>query len=241
MDNNNNEEYVIQKDGRILHRKYLEQEVSVTAEIAAAFSTNANHELKNVINMSEFGFPDYGLAAVSINNRGSHFWSVRVLNLIMNCPFKMKGKHLVPDFTSTDKPMSLKWKVEEPMKIMLGVFIEGQSSGKHYLLTYDSIGRHWRLPLSNLYENCELCHGQSIMSGITDLNILAQVLKNFSASQWQADLSNLHLPEQTESMFAFTPTNEGFDQYSLIKNYVDWTKFCKKVSNSVLNERMILS
>lgn len=188
---------------------------------------------------------NYGKAGVSMLEK-YEMWSVRVLKLALNAPFVLTDGVHTPAFNSPDEPiMPMIWTPPSNMSLVLGITVLRDGigpgtykfyAGDHYLVAFSGDGNMWRLPLSNLYEDCKLCHGQEVVKRPTAMEIVGRSCDLFNKSQWNADLyaeGDRTRREATRKMFRFKPLEKGFEQLAI---ETDWTKLCQKVALEKLNQ-----
>lgn len=214
------------------------ERINVNDSLAAAFSANLVRKCPATMAMGG----DYGMAGIAMIDK-YEVWSVRVNQMSMEAPYALvEGVH-VPVFDSGTLPvMPMKWKPPSTMKLVLGITVFFHASnrqyytGDHYLVAYDNSNRMWRLPLSNLYEDCKLCHGQAIQYTSCTLDAVKRACELFSRSRWNADLYKPHQQGNTSCLFRFKPTADGFEQqHPLLAAGKDWTSVCEKVAVEKLN------
>lgn len=190
---------------------------------------------------------DYGNAGVAITG-SLEMWSVRVANMKITTHFSLKDGIHTPAFANPEQPiMTMEWK--PPMTLILAITVILDKTkwayygGDHYLVAIDNRGGMWRLPVSNLYEDCKLCHGQQTKLKETSLEVVLHCCDLFPKSQWNADLyaeSDRKRFEATGRMFRWKPLEKGFQQLETLPlSGKDWTSLCQKVSSDKLNQLIL--
>jgi hypothetical protein len=183
------------------------------------------------------------LAAQSDNNA---IYSLPVHKLTINAPFQTTEKGVLsPAFDSTSAPQFIiEWQVPETMRLMLLVSIYADyskaSGGDQYLAAFDKVGRAFRLPISNLYGDCRLCHGKYTEAHNTSLDLLRAAWTQFHKSSWNRDLyndSSSTRRDATKKMFSFIADNESFKQLPISG---DWSELCEKVGSEFLIQNAAL-
>lgn len=246
----NTVEFVIKPDGEIVKRSTQEVPIEVLPTIKAAFQTGATFQIKGFM---DFDNPFYGGCGLVANSATPNalMWSVRVRTINLNTHFQMVDKVLTPDFRGDQTgstPLEIAWRVPDDMRVVLGMSVgmsvTGSSTGlwtlgKHYLVAYDTGGkRTWKLPVSNLYNTLELCHGQDKSSHPSALKAVQAALAAFQASKWNADLYSA--TSNTGAMFRFEPENSGFKQLPLVlASGKDWTSLCDKIANEYVTTNIL--
>lgn len=235
--------YVVKQEGEVERWDITKRRLATDAALEQAFSANVTRRNATVLKFTG----DYGTAGVSMNVK-FEVWSVRVLSLGLEAPFKVVDGVHTPDFISKSEPnLPMKWEPPSSMKLVLGVVLirdsKGMVPGEHYLVAFDSSQRMWRLPVSNLYDDCKLCHGQVPKPLPTSLECVSMACDMFSKSRWNADLYN---PDDktrmaaTECMFRFKVNKTGFDQLPMkLKEGKDWTSLCQKIASEKLNSMIM--
>ncbi len=203
---------------------------------------------KNVIRkcdrIANVGGP-FGLAAMTCNST-LEMWSVHVNKLHFECPFYLQDGVHSPAFGDTNQPtMKLEWIPNMSLVLGITVLRDGyyRLAGDHYLVAFDMRGNLWRLPVSNLYEDGKLCHGQPALKYTTSLECVLDCCKRFSSSKWNHDL--YHLTEEkrfrsTRDMFRWKPEATGFTQLDMtLAAAKDWTSLCQKISSETLSQLIV--
>ena len=236
--------FTIEEDGLVYKDVLQRTPIDLTPELERVFQSNATLKLRLVADMGELCDPCFGEASLA-HASGTFYWSVRILTLNLNTAFVLnKDKELVPSFeewADTEKVMQIGWKVPDEITLVLGITMidlgHGFQSGKHYLVAYDTAKRSYRLPLTNLYDHLELCHGQGNKEHTTPIGSLITALKAFRSSLWNADLCASFQRTNAPLMFRFKPTDKGFDQLPINDGGHGWQWLCEKVSNDLINSK----
>lgn len=237
--------FVIEPDGGIFKETVTKVPIDVLPSLKAAFAQNVTFQIKGFM---DFDNPFYGGCGMVANSAtpNSLVWSVRVRTINLNCNFLMVDKALVPDFPASktgSTPMEIPWRVPDDMKVMLGLSVVIRPDltwtlGKHCLATFDVKGRTWKLPVSNLYNTLELCHGQDTSIHRSALKAIQTALTAFQNSKWNADLYSA--TNKTGAMFRFEPENSGFKQLPMVLDEgKDWTSLCEKIANEYITTNII--
>lgn len=238
-------EFVIKPDGDIVKRTISEVPIEVLPGLKQAFAQNTTFQIMGFMDFDNPFYGQCGLVAHSATPN-SLVWSVRVRTLQLNCNFQMVDKVLVPDFLGSatgSTPLEIPWRVPDDMRLMLGMSVHMNPDntwilGKHYLPAFDAKGRTWKLPVSNLYNTLEFCHGQDANKHQSALKAVQVGLAQFQSSKWNADLYSA--TERTTNMFRFEPENSGFKQLrALIEGGDNWTKLCEKIANEYVTTNII--
>jgi hypothetical protein len=164
------------------------------------------------------------------------YYTMRIRNLALRCPFKMVRDVMVPILNSETAPIiSLNWIMPPDMKsfLLFQTWFNSDSYwitlDKVWLLTFSTDNLCWRLPLGNLYDDSAVCTGIEIYSRPTAQECISDCLSQFSNSVWNSDLWKD--TEYTQRMFRFFPTNDGFKQAPIEAPL--WTSLCRKIAIAV--------
>lgn len=84
---------------------------------------------------------------------------------------------------------------------------------------------YFQLPLSNTYENGEICLGKVIISGNTPLDVLQKVLETMNSTVWGQDL----LPEDNHEIFRFDPAT-----FKQVPPTEEWWLHCQNVNTTIM-------
>lgn len=237
-------EFIIKEDGTIVKRQWTDTPVNILPGIEKAFQSNIAVRVQNVVDFSDMGEPYFGKCSLAIQTADlTKIWaSTRIKMLNLHTTYKLDGgKTLFPSFDSDGKFIEIPWAPPADMRLVLGMTINANNEmtafklEKHYLVAYDAKGVTWRMPLTNLYDHLELCHGQTHVIHPTLLGTVYIGLKQFRSSKWNADLRGDWHQEMAPKMFSFTPNKEGFDQRPINDK---WTKLCTKASSEIVNQRI---
>jgi hypothetical protein len=217
------------------------RKLNADPQLAEAFAQNVARKNPSLTAIGG----DYGMAGVAMLNE-YELWSVRVLKLGLTAPFFLKDGIHTPAFADSRQPtLSLFWTVPDDMRLVFGVTVlkdrVQHMAGDHYLVAFDKKGEMWRLPLSNLYANCKLCHGQDNTRLPTSLEVVNKCCTLFSKSGWNQDLygDDAAARQNTGKMFRFKPTDTGFEQLPIeVPSGKSWTALCQKVSVESLNQQL---
>lgn len=161
--------------------------------------------------------------------------TVCLKTLPLRTKFKVHSGVLVPDFASDDTPMVMEWTPPPDMYIAMLIISANGSwvPTAQYLIAADSSGRTYRLPTSNVYDDCKMCTGKYASSGSTVADMVARSVEQLESSDWQRDLLQSADAPLTTKLFRYKPREkEGFDQMPYEAEH--WTKLCRKVGNDTI-------
>lgn len=238
--------FTINPDGRIQRVSIVVDDLTMNNDILSRFATENPVKLPNLIASGVLGSGAIGNIGVSCRLKSFTF-TIPVGVLPMRAAFSIKDGILMPDFTAA-KPelMDLKWEVITGMRVFLLVYCPVDSKTiwceNQFLVAYDAAGRMYRLPVSNVYEDCRLCTGSYSSEGSTYMDVLCKAWNQFTMSNWQKDLVDRggdNAISNAQAMFRYKPNEKsGFEQLPPAAS--DWTGFCKKINNEFINTNIIL-
>lgn len=238
--------YVVDKEGMFMET-VNRSEIEITDSIAEAFTESMTRPIKNVLRYGGI----FGDVAVTVAGKGYAHWSVQVLTLPLRCCCNTENGVVVPVFDSKQCPLlPMKWKVPGDMRLVLGVTSIQNPEYKHYfggleqfLVAFDSNNRMYRLPTSNLFADCGLCHNMPEVHHQQAMGVVRQACEQFEKSEWNAHLYNdtTEVRRQcTKQMFRWKPTEDTFEQLPMIlPEGRDWTALCEKIAVDKLNSIII--
>lgn len=164
---------------------------------------------------------------------------IRELNL--KAPFRVEGGYMWPEFDKPHPVTSVVWKTPSSMRLVLAINIApGYETMEHFLVAFNAKGQSWRMPLSNLYADCRLCHGRYTSTSATVLQACQLAWNQFQASAWNQDLYTDATParrEGSKSMFTYKVDNDKITQVEING---DWTKHCEKVATDFITRFVLL-
>lgn len=231
--------FVINQEG-VQRWDVTKRDLNAEQSLVEAFGSSLVRRNNSVVNIGG----NYGHAGVALGN-GFEVWSVHINKLSLNAPYTIADGIHTPVFNSPDLPvLPMVFTPQSGMNLVLGITIHRDGryhyAGDHYLVAYDTSGRMWRLPVSNLYANCKLCHGQDVKKVNTAMEAVTLCCDLFTKSQWNADLYEGNKSGRTAAMFQFKPEGKGFTQLPFkLAAGKDWTTLCEKVADEKINQMMI--
>lgn len=235
--------FTIEPDGRVYQECITTTPIDLIPALEQAFQSSATFKMANVVDFSHIGLPLFGRACLTCSaaNTESVWWSIRVRTLNLRTKFSLQDGVLTPVFAGNDASMEMVWLPPDDMRLVLGITMQVNSRGcllgKHYLVAYDKTGATWRLPLANLYDHLELCHGQDHIYHPTMIAAASEGLKAFVNSVWNADLNGEFQRERAPKLFRWRPINTGFDQIPIEASH--WTMLCEKASSDIVTTNMM--
>lgn len=231
----------IDGEGRFFSEVLYSQEIEVTDAVAKAFQQGQLLTLHNVGSITTEDGTKHFLHVKHDTSTGWSYWTVQLTCLHINSAFRTIGEgkdaFLSPKFRhgGSDPVMSVPWypgAMDEKgvlpiVTLVISVKSSDLSSGKQYLFAFDVKGNAYKMPMSNLYDTCELCCGQFDSYGSDQIDCVRKALEQFRKGAWNADLYSESLEESTKNFFRLHPEKEGFSTMPIVGS---WTKWCVKVS-----------
>lgn len=173
-------------------------------------------------------------------SNGASYWTMPIEKLPLKTFFQAKDGELWPVFDDSTSPMlSLEWRPPANCYLRLVVSLTNKNACmEQHLIAFDTDGRPYKMPLSNLYDDCRLCHGKYTDNPITHAQALAAALKQFREGNWNADLygGSAEKRKKTKAMFTFKAEKDGFNQGEPNAN---WTVLCDRVSTAFITSNVI--
>lgn len=212
----------------------------VTEKIMEKFTKNISLNLKRAFPCEETG----GTASIICTN--TERYAVARLKVIkLNCHFRLVGdKVLVPVFVGKETSRegyiaaAPEWTVPDDMILLFAARIYNfndvgrplATNPDHscYLIAYDKDKRSYRLPISNVYDDCAICMGKFNGDADTASEALSLAMRQFNASDWNADLSGE--TTNSDSLFRFKTKDELTE---CLPPAYPWPKLCKVVSTPI--------
>jgi len=195
-----------------------------------------NQLTQNVVRHTPAAFiaPSKEYVGLSIGPNGFGVAVIGLREISLRAPFAVEGTQTFPQFDGAHPVMMVPWVVPDTMRLVLAVgFSTGYVMCDQHLVAIDSSERAWRLPISNLYNDCKLCAGRYDSTGDTIQMLVERAYEQFMASSWNADLYNDSDPTRraaSKKMFSYTIDGDKF-----IQNYKPeddrWTELCQKVAS----------
>lgn len=230
--------YKITSDGQLLQVEQTSRPINIEGDVINQLSRDVVRRVKNVIPMPCItgDAKDAGCASLSISAT-SRIINMPLFELNLNTVYLLDGAVLYPSFDAEGPIMPMVWKAPAEMRMVLTVLLnDALVDLAQYLTAFDREGRSYRMPLSNLYEDCKLCAGANLQPhGNNLVEAAARAWNQFKLSNWQKDLyasSGADGRAATRNLFRFLPSNGGFVQQPIVGG--DWRAHCKKVAVDII-------
>jgi hypothetical protein len=220
------------------------QELPISDEVLQRYSVDRAVKIVALFNEQLVGPGIMRPVAVSVKGKVVAF-SLRLASLPIRTRFTTKDGLMVPDFASASSgstTFQMTWTVPEGIAVYLMVCVDPSTlhTGESWLVAYDANGRCYRLPTSNVYEDCKVCQGKYDGYGTSLLDALIKAYNQFLASEWNADLANYSGEDnQSQSMFRFKLLEP--DGFETVPPTGTWQSYCKRINNEFINNSIILT
>jgi len=234
-------EYVLKASGGATRRKIIDEDLVITDEAIQSIVTNISVTVRNIAPPPSIKYGPLSLSVKSSKVGVGPWcvWTVPVSVLTLRTSFAVyEGDILCPDF-GTANLMETIWSPPAGMRLFMLISTRYNQSvpelGSCYYFALDNRNATWRLPLPNVYDTCEICHGNTISSE-TQLGMVGRFIHVMESSPWNRDL--IGDADRTTGLFRFKlhETN-GLVQQPPLK---DWNNLCQSVSVSYINNNMIV-
>lgn len=217
--------------------------IDVGQQIAEQFASGVIRKVDRVAYIGG----SFGFSGMATNKCDEIWWTVQVVKLVINAPFIVIDDVVSPSFDGTGPSVRLEWEVPETIRLRLSVCTitnrHGINAGDQYLHAFDSVGIAYRLPVSNVYEDCRVCSGKFNSESSSHAESLKLALDQFERSPWNIDLYGASDKERknTQRMFRFKPDKDKFEQLPMMigSNY-HWTSLCESVANVITNNYIVV-
>lgn len=181
---------------------------------------------------------------VKTNKETTEIWATIPLPFVrFNSSFRATGEAMVPVFDrpSPDVPQfNVDWNVDVACngKIKLWFMVGTQhiiGGRTHaiktcYIVATSNTNRCYRIPLSNVYDDCKICMGEFDTTHPRLDAALEAALGQLLASPWNSDLRKPS--EKSDAFFRFKLKNDGYKTLPCIGQ---WNNLCERVSVPVLD------
>jgi len=241
--NNTKNFFVINEESRLERWTLLRQEMNITEAVIDPLTAGMSRICKDVMPMTVVSPDVPGNVSLSAMANGQRMFSMPVFKMSLNTRFAPDSSGvLTPVFEAGDGPtLPIFWVPPGTMKLVLSIILGPKFENlNQYLTAHDKTGRLWRLPVSNLYQDCRLCPGTANYLGSQScLSSLQVAWEQFRLSKWNSDLyvdSSPARRKATERMFRFKPSDAEFIQLPLDG---DWTDLCEKVGHEFLKNNVV--
>lgn len=194
-------------------------------------------------------FESSGDSAGIIRDNTQMFAYKFMTTLKLNCTFKITGESILrPIFINEDERLKsgdaypqfvAEWKVPETMRLMFAAKVNPNSHPIWRFMTNYNHGCMliawsgkvaYRLPLPNLYDNCDMCTGKFEGIGKTVAGAFQRAVDQMEKSSWNSDLLEEVRQRNADELFQFKPMPDGTMQS--IPYVKDWKVLCPTAGNT---------
>lgn len=232
-------EYVIKSDG-LKRRRIVEDDIDINAAIVNQISAAVSRKTKKVMPMKIIDPENANDASLTVLPGNTTVWSLPLVKLPLKTFYQSKDGTVFPVFDDTTSPqLALEWVIPSNMFVVLAVQLDSRMDClKQYLVAFDANSRTYKLPLSNLYDDCALCSGIYKGKSANQVEALTNALNQLRNGEWQKDLyqGDAANRRRTRDLFSFKVEEKGFSQ---IPHPKDWTALCDKVANDFVTSNII--
>lgn len=240
-------QHVIDAEGRIFREIFTRQEIDPGDALQRAFTTGIVSRMRNVTEL-----PGHGPCHLVLEHDTLvQYWSVPLTTINFRTTYQAVKKddkdpgELFPTFGPKDgkDPMiEIEWNVGEAMvsqdaqmnlrfMVMVRQDTSGFSTPKDgcFLYAFDGRKTCYRLPIANLYDTSQVCMGDFNSYAPTSLGVVQKALAQFRSATWNSDL--FYDTDAVRRFVHFRPEGKSFKTLPIEG---PWTKYCQKISTSLL-------
>lgn len=232
-------EYVIKADG-LVRRRIIEDPIDINAAIVDQIAAAVSRKSMKVMPMKIIDPENANDASLTMLPGGYSVWSLPLVKLPLKTFYQSKDGTVFPVFDDTTSPqLALEWIIPSNMFVVLAVQLDSRMDCiKQYLVAFDANSRTYKLPLSNLYDDCALCSGTYKGRSGNQVEALTNAMNQLRNGEWQKDLyqGDAAKRKRTRDLFSFKVEEKGFSQIHYPK---DWTTLCDKVANDFVTSNII--
>lgn len=245
MEESNFNEILLSDDGRLFRRTVIQAEVVI--DDASVFSAIKEGQRTKIRDALFVGKEPTGLCVRTDKTAWVNVIATIPMRFVrLNTNFRMEDKVMVPVFTKPEAHIprfNADWDVgiacSGKVKLWLMVQTRHQpGDAMHhirecYLAATSGSNKTYRIPLSNIYDDCRICMGDT-WNGKQQPTLpqaLEAALAQFLNSPWNSDLSKVR--SKSDAFFRFNPENEGL--VTLPVNG-QWNNLCERVSVPALED-----
>lgn len=229
----NSTEYILKPDGAFFARNIEEQEIRVTPDMLSSVTSNVRLAIPAAFRMP----PESRPVGLTVKGGAIFTATIHLDKLVFNSPFVLRNEVLYPEFASNSAPvMTMEWVPPESMKLVLVARMTYSGNewrhAKVWLFAFGEKGQGWKLPVSNLYDDCSVCTGDTVSRAPSLQESLTKIYLQFRNARWNKDL--FYDTDKAVRMFRWKPETTPFEQLSI--DAPNWTNLCTKVSSPIMEE-----
>jgi hypothetical protein len=236
LEDSNTKEILLSDDGRVFRREIVQREVVM--DEAAVFAAMKEGQKTKIRDALLVGKMPTGLCIVCDKTTTIQTYATIPLKFVrFNTGFRMVGDVVVPVFekpTSSTPRFNVDWDLDKACagKVRLWFLVKTKSDAGNpnhyiyecYLAATSTSNKTYRIPLSNVYDDCKVCMGDYNTEHPTLQQALDAALEQFLTSPWNADLRKSS--EKSDAFFRFKPENAGFETLPVVGQ---WNNLCERV------------
>jgi len=227
--------FVIQPSGEIERWEINKRRINPTQAIVNALSSGITRKAAAVFPAALIDKSMVGYANLAVEAKNYVTVSIPVGVMPMNAPFAVKDNLAWPIFDGNHPNMKMFWKVPPSMNLYLSLHLSpGYECIEQHLVAFTPDKRSWRIPVSNLYADCRLCHGRYASISNTILDCCIPAWRQFCDGAWNSDLYSDATAQRrngAKELFAYKVNNSEITQ---IEFTGDWTVHCEKVATEYI-------
>lgn len=238
--------FVLTPTGGLSRWDLSKTDLNLTQSITDQFCTGVVRQLADAFPMSliEPSHKDLpSTVGICTMQKNYSVASMPIISIPLAAPFAVEGDQMYPEFDRPHPISKLEWVIpRDCMGLVLAITLDyNYCCTEQLLVARDANGRHFRLPLSNLYADCKLCSGRySDQVGAANVfEACKAAWAQFKNSNWNADLYTDATPERrsaTRKLFSYTVREHGIEQNPV---GMDWTTLCEKVATEHITNYLI--
>lgn len=239
LEDSNTSELLLSNDGRIFRRDIAQREVAINEEaVFAAMKEGRTLKIRDALLVGKM---PTGLCIIQDKTEVIQVFATVPLKFVrFNTGFKMVGDVVMPVFekpTASSLPrFNVDWDLDKACagKVRLWLLVQTKHSfgnrshyvGECYLAATSNTNKTYRIPLSNVYDECKICMGDFNRDHPTLQQTVDAALEQFLTSPWNSDLKKSS--EKSDAFFRFKPENAGFETLPIVGQ---WNNLCERVEH----------
>ncbi len=229
---------VLNQDGTVEYVTEQRSQRNLTEDVINQISAKATRRLKDVFLSGEDP-----VGVICNDSQTFAYKFIKVLKI--NCTFKVTGETILrPIFINKDQKLEsgdaypqfvAEWLVPKDMKLMFAAKIKNDGANIYTDYNHGCMLIAWsgksayRLPLPNLYDNCDMCTGNFSGIGKSIQEAFAKAVEQMDKSEWNSDLLDGMRQRNADELFKFNPMPDG--SMACIPYTGDWKALCPKAGN----------
>lgn len=224
-------------------REIATKEVPIDQTLIDALGAVVKRRASRIMPMSIIDNDSKSFIGMSLLGGNQAVFTMPIEKMNLTAPFAVnkKEERFYPAFDSHEVVMPMIWVPPAGMKLSLMVIVSaGFACSTQYLVATDNEMRLWRLPLSNLYQECRLCSGTFTGTSDSYSGALALALNQFKKSNWNSDLYTDASDARRAATYELFSYKVNGDQFIQQAPKGAWSTYCEKVSNEFISSNIVL-